>query len=45
MNNLILAAGLNHIAIKIFQNSNDQDLPKDAQDANWFSAPSGNTYI
>ena len=23
----------------------DQDLPKDAQDANWFSAPSGNTYI
>ena len=26
MNNLILAAGLNHIAIKIFQNLNDQDL-------------------
>ena len=23
----------------------DQDLPKDAQDANWFSAPSGNAYI
>ena len=23
----------------------DQDLPKDAQDANWFSAPSGKAYI
>ena len=26
MNNLIVASGLNHIAIKIFQNLNDQDL-------------------